>query len=652
MTTSFPTGLDALTNPTGSSSLTSPDHAGQHADINDAVEALEAKVGVNSSAVTSSLDYKIANIPATSITTGTLNNSRLPAAATTITSVGTLTGLTVAGNTVGTKNFGDTFNASFSAKADSSAQGLLAGYSFNPTFMGTGDNGVRRAADIWAGYNGGAWGNEYLSFGVGTGAGNDVGAKTTERMRIDGAGNVGIGTSSPASYGLLSASASISASTTKNMLAIRQSAGVDSATMRIAGYAYTGNARTAIDFVQNAASNFNSQMVFSTSAGADAVERMRINGAGNVGIGTSSPSQPLDVNGVAKATQFLQGTDYHSPYQGFRNAIINGDFRINQRAFTSSTTSSLYGFDRWLVTHVGGTCTQSAQTFTVGSPAATGYESANYLQFVTASQSAASDFAKVRQFVEDVRTFANSTVTVSFWAKATSGTPKVALELNQGFGTGGSPSAEVNVYGGQVTLSTSWARYSVTVAVPSISGKTIGTTANTSSLGIDFWTSSGSTYNARSGSLGIQNNTFHFWGVQVERGSVATPFEQRPIQQELALCQRYYEKSYSINTAPGTNTTAGQLINYGSNDLFLIQVAHIKFSVPKRTSSYTMTGYTTGGTSGQWGGAWNGGFGSVNNTVSFSYPTEFSVCPSMVITGSSAATVTIIQGHWVCNAEL
>ena len=260
-----------------------------------------------------------------------------------------------------------------------------------------------------------------------------------------------------------------------------------------------------------------------------------------VGVNNQSPAYALDVNGTIEGTQFLQGTDYLSPYQGFRNAIINGDFRINQRGFTSSTTSSLYGFDRWVVVHVGGTCTQSAQTFTVGSPAATGYESANYLQFVTASQSAASDFAKVRQFVEDVRTFANSTVTVSFWAKATSGTPKVALELNQGFGSGGSPSAEVNVYGGQVTLSTSWARYSVTVAVPSISGKTIGTTANTSSFGIDFWTSSGSTYNARSGSLGIQNNTFHFWGVQVERGSVATPFEQRPIQQELALCQRYYQ---------------------------------------------------------------------------------------------------------------
>jgi hypothetical protein len=61
MATNFPTSLDSLTNPTGASSLTSPDHAGQHADINDAVEALEAKVGVNGSAVTSSLEYKITN---------------------------------------------------------------------------------------------------------------------------------------------------------------------------------------------------------------------------------------------------------------------------------------------------------------------------------------------------------------------------------------------------------------------------------------------------------------------------------------------------------------------------------------------------------------------------------------------------------------
>jgi hypothetical protein len=57
-----------------------------------------------------------------------------------------------------------------------------------PTFGNTTDYTPRRAADIWAGYNGGNWVTEYLAFGVG-GAG-DGGNLTTERMRIDGSGNI------------------------------------------------------------------------------------------------------------------------------------------------------------------------------------------------------------------------------------------------------------------------------------------------------------------------------------------------------------------------------------------------------------------------------------------------------------------------------
>lgn len=62
MATSFPTGLDSLTNPTATDTLDSPPHDEQHADANDAIEALQAKVGINSSADTNSLDYKVNNI--------------------------------------------------------------------------------------------------------------------------------------------------------------------------------------------------------------------------------------------------------------------------------------------------------------------------------------------------------------------------------------------------------------------------------------------------------------------------------------------------------------------------------------------------------------------------------------------------------------
>ena len=97
------------------------------------------------------------------------------------------------------ETFGDGFSASFLAKAPSGGQGRRGGYSFASTFENTGDNTARRSADIYSGFNGGAWGNEYLAFGVGKGgASNDAGGATTEQMRITGTGRLGIGASAPA----------------------------------------------------------------------------------------------------------------------------------------------------------------------------------------------------------------------------------------------------------------------------------------------------------------------------------------------------------------------------------------------------------------------------------------------------------------------
>jgi hypothetical protein len=78
MATNFPSSLDSLTNPTSSDPLNSPSHSAQHANANDAIEALQAKVGVDSSAVTTSLDYKVAQA-ATLTGTQTLTNKTLTA---------------------------------------------------------------------------------------------------------------------------------------------------------------------------------------------------------------------------------------------------------------------------------------------------------------------------------------------------------------------------------------------------------------------------------------------------------------------------------------------------------------------------------------------------------------------------------------------
>ena len=71
MATSFPGSLDVFTNPTAVDTLDSPPHDTQHADANDAIEALQAKVGVDGSAVTTSLDYKVGALESRPVETKT-----------------------------------------------------------------------------------------------------------------------------------------------------------------------------------------------------------------------------------------------------------------------------------------------------------------------------------------------------------------------------------------------------------------------------------------------------------------------------------------------------------------------------------------------------------------------------------------------------
>lgn len=251
-----------------------------------------------------------------------------------------------------------------------------------------------------------------------------------------------------------------------------------------------------------------------------------------------------------------------------RNRIINGDFAVNQRGFTSTASADVYGLDRWFMSVIGGTVTYSAQTPALGDLP----ESAKaFARLVTSGQAAAGDVSILRQRIESVRTLSGKTATVSFWAKAASGTPKVSIELGQAFGTGGSPSADVNAYAGQVTLSTTWTRYSVSIAVPSIAGKTLGI-SNSDNLLLSLWTSAGSNYNARTGSLGIQNTTIDFWGVQVEEGSTLSPFEMESYGDNLRRCQRYYYRIESSAFASGVGLFSGSgMINGLGSALFAFQ---------------------------------------------------------------------------------
>ena len=242
-------------------------------------------------------------------------------------------------------------------------------------------------------------------------------------------------------------------------------------------------------------------------------------------------------------------------YAAGKNKIINGDFRVNQRSFSTTSTSGTFGFDRWAMTGTA-TTTYSAQTFTPGAAPVAGYEGATFARMLTSGHSGTGEAAYLGQKIEDVRTFAGQTITVSFWAKAASGTPKVGINLVQNFGSGGS--GEVIAPTGSVTLTTSWARYTLSVAIPSISGKTIGTS---SYLFLLLWTSAGTDYSGYT-NIGVQNATIDFWGVQTEIGT-ATAFQTATgtIQGELAACQRYFWQiatgsgtSFALASAEGANT--------------------------------------------------------------------------------------------------
>jgi hypothetical protein len=221
-----------------------------------------------------------------------------------------------------------------------------------------------------------------------------------------------------------------------------------------------------------------------------------------------------------------------------RNLIHNSLFNIAQRG-AGPWTGNGYTADRWAANCSPVSISFLVQPINDTARAQIGDEAAVWQMSCTfTGGAAAGDFCQLIQPIEDVRRLAGKTVTVSFWAVG-SAALKLGVNLQQAFGTGGSPSASLQGTGQSVTLTTGFARYSLTFAVPSIAGKTLGTN-NNSFTQLDIWLSSGSTWSVPSGGSGVQSGTIQLWGMQLEIGSVATPLEKLDPQQDLAKCQRFY----------------------------------------------------------------------------------------------------------------
>jgi hypothetical protein len=302
-----------------------------------------------------------------------------------------------------------------------------------------------------------------------------------------------------------------------------------------------------------------------------------VKGAVQLSDSTSSTSTALAATANAvKTTYDLANSAYAGAftnnYYAGKNKIINGDFSVWQRG-TSSFSAPGYTADRWRYTAGNGGIGISQQTFTPGAAPVSGYEGKFFLRSV-GSVASTSGAPTLEQRIEDVQTYAGQTVTVSFWAKSSASTIPSSIVLTQNFGSGGSTAVDTTVVSSP-SYTTSWVRYSYTVAVPSISGKTVGTSSYLS-LVFNF-------------PLSQTWISFDIWGVQVEAGSVATPFQTATgtIQGELAACQRY---CYGI--------TAGS--NYPSRAIdsgFLYQ-GGVLFQVTMRSAPTLRSGGTFAASSG------------------------------------------------------
>ena len=324
----------------------------------------------------------------------------------------------------------------------------------------------------------------------------------------------------------------------------------------------------------------------------------------NLGTSNSPTFNNAYVSGtVAMGSSFL------------RNRIINGNMAIDQRNAGAVTSSQGYCVDRWAFGSTSGTLT-AQQTGTIGNNSLT----------ITATSSVT--LLNVYQRIEaaNIADLAGTKVTVSFIASSNAIT---SLIVGVGYANSlNNFTTTTSIATNTISITSTPTLYSMQFTLPS-------SAAN----GIYF--------NVANGMTLANGNTLVFSNVQLEAGSVATPFERRQIGTELALCQRYFETSYNLGTAPGTATATGMGMGYVSGPTgFNAGGIYFQFKVSKRTTP-TMVSYSYA----------SGAPGYIRDAVN-----NVDVSASWSINGASGAFVQGLmsassnyvnfQGQYTASAEL
>ena len=371
----------------------------------------------------------------------------------------------------------------------------------------------------------------------------------------------------------------------------------------------------------------------------------------------SSYASTLNVASKINFTSGMQIGGQDTTFGGMRNRVINGDMRIDQRNAGASVTpssGSSYTLDRWKNYNSQASKLSFQQNAGSVTPP-TGFT--NYLgaTSLSAYSVGSSDEFDLYQLIEGYNmadlgwgTANAKSVTLSFWVRSS---------LTGTFGGTVANSGNSRNYPFSYTISASntWEYKTVTIA-----GDTSGTWLTTNGVGISLLFSLGAgssllgTAGAWTGTasvgatgqvnlVGTNGATFYITGVQLEVGSSATTFERRQYATELALCQRYYEKTYDQSVVPGTINESGP--QFESNSATVTSGGGpIRFTVAKRGTP-TVTSYSTStGTSGKVHIRSQG----------------VDVTPSIDLIGQTGARVSYSQSsgivnttyHWVASAEL
>ena len=368
----------------------------------------------------------------------------------------------------------------------------------------------------------------------------------------------------------------------------------------------------------------------------------------------------LDASGGTTAT--VNGYTPTASNMAGRNRIINGDMRVSQRFGATSTgtiSGGAYTLDRWLAIVVGGTANLSAQQTTT---APTGFYNSLAVTVGTGVTPAGTDERSMAQKIEGLNvadlawgTANAKPVTISFWVRSSvTGTFGFTVS-NAGFN-------RTLVQSYVINSADTWEHKTIT-----ISGDTSGTWLKDNGAGIAlYWDLGvGTTYSGTASSSwqaagyeGLTGGTklsattgatFYITGVQLEEGSVATPFEHRQYGQELALCQRYYFKTSGgpTNSAP---------LGVGFIDSSTVAVVSTYFPVDMRTAP---TSLEQSGTAGHYRVRRTGSGVNCSVVPSFFSATSNSAASSFTVASGLTAgqaclggTTTADTGFLAWSAEL